>query len=887
MTKNAATSITLEKTSPVFCTLACLFVGFVCAALPKSSLSDQPPNIVVILADDLGCCDMALYDGWVKTPRIERMAKQGTLFTDFHTNSSVCSPTRAAFLTGRYQQRVGIVDVIVGSREPDSGINPSIPTLPRVFKNNGYTTALFGKWHCGYQDKYNPVHHGFDEFVGFLNGATDYHKHGAWRVGLEKKNVRGYSTHVITDRSVDFIKRNKNKPFFLYVSHAAVHNPYQTAEDTPDKRIKGENPNRINDKNRAKYKWMLEDLDKSVGKILDTLDELELAEKTLVVFFSDNGAVGMSPKKFRKLRGGKFSHYEGGHRVPAIAWWPGKIKAGVKSDKLIVGFDLFPTLTDIAGISKHHPDNLDGKSFKAHLLEQKDFPDRDIFFGYEPKLGTAMRRGNWKMIVKKDNVQLFNLKKDLRESTDVKARYPEITKSMKKAIDRFKTEVTPESTNTAAKPRKPHIVLILADDLGWGDVGYHGSQIKTPHIDALAKAGTRLNRFYVMPVCSPTRGALLTGRHPIRLGLQCGVVRPWAKHGLPTDERTLPQALQEVGYKTAIVGKWHLGHSQPAFLPTKRGFDLQYGHYNGALDYFTHIRNGGYDWHRNDRRNDDKGYATTLIGQEAARIIKQHDKAEPLFLYVPFNAPHTPIQAPQKYIDQYAQIKNEKRRVYAAMVACMDDAIGKIVSQLQTSGFAPENTLVIFTSDNGGIPRFGSVGKWRGQKGRLYEGGVRSPTVVVWKGQLKAGREVNEALHVVDLYPTLLRLAGAKTKQDKLLDGRDAWPTIANGKPSPHKMILLNSSPFTGAILEGDWKLVWNGQVAANQTKLPKNEQWELFNLANDPSESNNLYTRQPKIASRLKKMLEDHRRKAVKPNIPPNRIPNGFKVPKVWGEGG
>jgi arylsulfatase A-like enzyme len=142
--------------------------------------SGDRPNVVVILADDLGCCDMALYDGWVKTPRIQQMAAQGMRFTDFHANSSVCSPTRAAFLTGRYQQRVGIVDVIVGSREPDSGIPPSIPTLPRVFHDNGYTTALFGKWHCGYQDQYNPLHHGFDEFVGFLNGATDYHQHGAW-----------------------------------------------------------------------------------------------------------------------------------------------------------------------------------------------------------------------------------------------------------------------------------------------------------------------------------------------------------------------------------------------------------------------------------------------------------------------------------------------------------------------------------------------------------------------------------------------------------------------------------------------------------------------------------------------------------------------------------
>ena len=304
---------------------------------------------------------------------------------------------------------------------------------------------MFGKWHCGYQEEYNPVRHGFDEFVGFLNGATDYHRHGAWRVGLEQTDVPGYSTHIITDRSVDFIRRNQDKPFFLVVSHAAVHNPYQTVEDTPDQRIKGENPNQINDKNRDKYRWMLEDLDRGVGQILDTISELDLTENTLVIFFSDNGAVGMSPPKFRKLRGGKFSHYEGGHRVPAVAWWPGKIKAGSLSDDLVVGFDLFPTVTDIAGISSSNPDNLDGASLKSLLFEQAKFPNRDIFFGYEPKLGTAMRRGDWKMIVKQDSVQLFNLSQDPRESNDVAAQYPEVTREMKAAIEQFKATVVPGS----------------------------------------------------------------------------------------------------------------------------------------------------------------------------------------------------------------------------------------------------------------------------------------------------------------------------------------------------------------------------------------------------------------------------------------------------------
>ena len=405
----------------------------------------QQPNVVLIIADDLGCCDLELYGGWVKTPRIEQMAKQGLLLTDFHTNSSVCSPTRVALMTGRYQQRLGVVDVIVGDREPEHGILPSVPTLPRVFKENGYVTGLFGKWHCGYQDKYNPTHHGFDEFVGFLNGATDYHRHGAWRVGLKRQNVPGYSTHIITKRSVEFIKQNRRNPFFLCVAHAAVHNPYQTAEDTPNNRVKGENPNRLNDKNREKYKWMLEDLDKGVGSILDTLDELKLSRNTLVVFISDNGAVPMCPRQFRKRRGGKFSHFEGGHRVPAIVYWPGKIKPESRSDELMMGFDLFPTFTDIAGIEKDNPSNLDGVSLRDHWLQSKGLPNRDVFFGYEPKLGTAMRRGDWKMIVKGQDVQLFHLGKDPGEREDVNIANSAVSKAMQEAIRRFKSTVTPGS----------------------------------------------------------------------------------------------------------------------------------------------------------------------------------------------------------------------------------------------------------------------------------------------------------------------------------------------------------------------------------------------------------------------------------------------------------
>lgn len=440
------------------------------------------------------------------------------------------------------------------------------------------------------------------------------------------------------------------------------------------------------------------------------------------------------------------------------------------------------------------------------------------------------------------------------------------------------------SSGTSAQAQ-PHIVLMLADDLGWGDVGFHGSKIDTPNIDALADRGVRLEQFYVQPVCTPTRGALLTGRYPMRLGLQCGVVRPWAQHGLPLGERTLASALGEAGYATAICGKWHLGHAAPEYLPTQRGFDRQYGHYNGALNYFTHIRDGGFDWHKNDRVNRDEGYATDLIAEAAVEVIVEHDKSRPLFLYVPFNAPHTPLQAPKDLIAKYAHFKDRRRQVYAAMVASLDDAVGRITAALRENGFGGKDTLVFFCSDNGGIRFLGSNGALRAEKGKLYEGGVRVPAVISWPGKLPMGELIHEPLHIVDLYPTLLGLAGANLAQRAPIDGLDAWPTIANGVKSPHEVIVHNVTPWSGAIRVGDWKLILNGSLGANATRGPERETLELFNIAKDPGEKSNRRSQQPAVFTRMKKQLEEFMAAAVKPNIPPNEAPAGFVVPEVWGE--
>jgi arylsulfatase A-like enzyme len=422
-----------------------------------------------------------------------------------------------------------------------------------------------------------------------------------------------------------------------------------------------------------------------------------------------------------------------------------------------------------------------------------------------------------------------------------------------------------------ATDKKPHVVHIVADDLGWKDVGFNGcSDIKTPNIDALAAGGAKLTQFYAQPMCTPTRAALLTGRYPFRYGLQTAVIPSVSAYGLDTTEWLMPQALKEAGYKTAIIGKWHLGHADKKWWPRQRGFDYQYGAMIGELDYFTHEEHGVLDWYRDNKPVREKGYTTQLIGNDAVRLIEQHDPATPLYLYLTFNAPHTPYQAPKEYIDRYPNIADPTRRIYAGMVTCLDDEIGRVVAALDKKGMR-SNTLILFHSDNGGTKNamFAGVmadmskvkipcdnGPYRDGKGALFEGGTRVCALANWPGRIKA-QTVDGLIHAVDLYPTLAALAGASTAKCKPLDGVNVWDTIAEGKPSPRNEIIYNIEPFRGALRQGDWKLIW-------RTLLPSSV--DLYNLAQDPSEQNNLAAAHPDKVIAMQQRLDALAKDAAKP---------------------
>ena len=434
----------------------------------------------------------------------------------------------------------------------------------------------------------------------------------------------------------------------------------------------------------------------------------------------------------------------------------------------------------------------------------------------------------------------------------------------------------------------PNVVLFLADDLGWNDVGFHGSEIQTPNIDRLASEGTQLDRFYSFPLCSPTRSALMTGRYPLRLGLGYTVVRPWVRFGLPLAERTIADYFRDAGYETALTGKWHLGHYSRKYLPGARGFAHSYGHVNGMIDYYTHERDNGLDWHRDGKSLREQGYTTGLIANEASRLIRGRDRAKPMFLYVPFNAPHSPLQAPEELIAKYAHINDEKRRTFAAMVDSMDTAIGQVLAILDNEGIR-ENTVVLFLSDNGGPVALGARNQpLRGAKGSAWEGGTRVPAVIRFPGKVPAKKTLSQVMSVMDVLPTLADAAGLKPRFRNPLDGKSMWRAIQTGKPAPREDIFFSiesASAFHFAVHRDkggeQWKLVREIGTRASFTRT------SLFRIDKDATEAHDVASEYPALVDELVTRLEAWRRLAPADSLRHTAEPGqAWKSPAAWVDG-
>jgi len=405
---------------------------------------ESKPNIIIILADDYGYGDVGCYGSErFHTPNLDALAAGGLRFTDFHSNGTVCSPTRAAFLTGRYQQRTGIHGVVTAANHRHTGLDLEETTFAEVVKSAGYKTAIFGKWHVGYLPEYNPVRQGFDEFIGYVSGNVDYHAHldqtgqEDWWKQDELVPENGYTTDLITDHGVEFIRRHSEEPFLLYLAHEAPHYPFQGRNDPP---------RYTRDSGRTKdpvtpevYKEMIEVMDEGVGRIYQALKDEGLMENTFIFFFSDNGPASLGSAG--ALRGKKGQIWEGGHRVPAIAYWHGKIKSGGVSDLMAMGSDLLPTMAAISGAELPETLLLDGINLLPHMTANKVPEARPMFWATGKKL--AIRQGDFKLITDDSfsDISLYDLQTDLGEENDVAAVYPELVQELLEILKAWHEDV--------------------------------------------------------------------------------------------------------------------------------------------------------------------------------------------------------------------------------------------------------------------------------------------------------------------------------------------------------------------------------------------------------------------------------------------------------------
>lgn len=429
----------------------CLFVVFANKACGADN--SRAPNLVLIMADDMGYGDLGCYGSkTLKTPHIDALARGGMKFTDFHSSGAVCSPTRAGLLTGRYQQRAGVPMVITVARHRHVGLAPAEITFAEVLKQAGYATAIFGKWHLGYDVSFNPRRQGFDRFVGYVSGNVDFISHidqgGVYDWWHDEKKVKeeGYVTRLITRHAVKFIDDNAKRPFCLYVPHEAVHYPYQGPDDKADRFVGGAGRFNVRGSRKdlaAAYQEMTKEMDDSVGAVMAALKKHDLVDNTFVLFFSDNGATG--PGSVGPLRGKKGTVWEGGHRVPCIAHWPGKIKAGAVNHDLAISLDVYPTLLAAAGVDVPTGLKLDGVNLLPALTEGKSLGERELFWGHGA--GRAVRDGSWKLVVgaKKQGKRpaLFNLAEDIGEKKNLASAQPDRVRKMRRLLSDWEEEVKP------------------------------------------------------------------------------------------------------------------------------------------------------------------------------------------------------------------------------------------------------------------------------------------------------------------------------------------------------------------------------------------------------------------------------------------------------------
>lgn len=475
-----------------------------------------------------------------------------------------------------------------------------------------------------------------------------------------------------------------------------------------------------------------------------------------------------------------------------------------------------------------------------------------------------------------------------------------------------------------AETKRPNIVFIVADDLGWNDVGFHNPDMITPNIDKLAKNGVMLNQSYVQPVCSPSRHSFMTGYYPWKAGLQHLVIGAGEKVCSPLNMTFFPKKLQQAGYATHAVGKWHLGFCSWNCTPLYRGFDSFYGYFNSREDYYTHVQARYLDFHDGYSIvwNETGSYSANLYATRAEYIISKHDKSKPLFLYLPYQSVHEPLEVPPEFEALYPNIKTKGRRKFCGMVTALDAAIGRVIEALQKKGLY-DDTIFFFTPDNGGwIPYHGNNWPLRGGKITIWEGGTRTAGFVSGARLQKTDYSYEGMMHAVDWHPTILEAAGIESDPD--IDGISQWKSISTGQASQRTEFIYNlddwNPPTEGhaAIRVGDYKLIsgypghdsgWYPPDKEHQTYTDSEEwynrfnvegsdymerikadnvsQYKLFNLKDDPTEHNDLAKAMPDVVAKLvQRMGEYHKQMVPAKNPPADPKSNPKYFGDVWTPG-
>jgi arylsulfatase A-like enzyme len=927
--------------------------------LPAQPPAEPPPNIVLIFTDDQGWADLGVQGATgFATPHLDRLAADGVRFTDFYVAQPVCSASRAALLTGCYPNRIGIAGALgPGAR---IGLHPDETTLAEVCKQRGHRTAIYGKWHLGHLPPFLPMRHGFDDWYGIPYSNDMWPKHPenpeAWGdlPTHDRDEVVGRNTDQdrftgdFTERAVRFIEASvaAGEPFFVYLAHPMPHVPLHASAAFRGRSARG------------LYGDVIEEIDASVGRVLATLDAQGVADDTLVVYASDNGpwlSYGDHAGSTGPFREGKGTTFEGGVRVPCIWRWPGRIPAGRIQTEPAMTIDVLPTIARILGVELPERE-IDGRDI-GPLLRCEDgarSPHEALFFWYGQNDLEALRSGRFKlhfphgyrsMIGRspgrggipgkydyevRTGLQLYDLAADPGETTDIAAAHPEVVARLQGLADQKRRELGDRLTKVegrrnrepgrmpqpsrdtpaaAAPTAAQNLVILLADDLGAGDLRCYdpAAKIPTPHFDRLAAAGMRfVDAHSPSSVCTPTRYALLTGRYAWRTRLERGVLDGYGRALIAPGEATIASFAAAEGLDTAVFGKWHLGlgsfdparpgqradFDQPGPFdagPHTQGFrtsrvipaSLDMAPYvwvhDGALEQLpTAVTPGG-------RRRWDGGpgfwragpiapdFRIDRVLEETVRdavafVAARRPSDPPFFLYVPFSAPHTPWLPSENFEGR------SEAGAYGDFVAEVDAGVGAILDALDRAGLAA-STLFVATSDNGAHwrpqdrERYGhdSHDGRRGMKADIHEAGHRVPLLVRWPGVTAAGSRSAALVGLNDLFATCADALGRPLPAGAAPDSRSFAAVLRGAADTARDHLVHHSADGMFAIRVGDHKWIeglGSGGFTAPARAAPREGGpfGQLYDLARDPGETRNLCAEQPERVAELRRRLAEVR---------------------------